>query len=240
MTATIPSRRRQDARYRGVVYGLDVLDHHTGQIVRNDYVGQTRQRGRGRENQHRDDQPWADLIVGSPKVLWEGLCTDGELDKMERQFIQNPPDGQARPRLNWQLNEDNPHQIPKWVLVQQRHDRDDREGLPRWVPAKQRQRESLLEWGTPAVASRPYPAVRPAWSSRRKHLTGLAIAWAVLTLAGWVALLTFGQWTRIPAVAIPVAALVLPVWVWAGAPLRKRGRRKAMRRVRKRLQWRRK
>ncbi|GGN39357.1 hypothetical protein FHR83_006736 [Actinoplanes campanulatus] len=238
MTATYSSRRRADARYRGVVYGLDVIDHDTGQIVRNDYVGQTRQRGRGRENQHRDSQPWADLIVGSPRVLWEGLCTDVELDEMERLFIQEPPTGE-RPRLNWLLNEDNPRHVPKWVLVDQRHERDDREGRPRWVPVDERRREGLLEWESAPVQPTRQPKVRRPWSSRRRHLTGLGVAQAVLLLAGWLALLVYGQWRQETALAVVVASLVLPVWVWAGCPIRRRGRRKAAARVRKRLQWRR-
>ena len=94
MTAT--QNPRTQRAYRGVVYGIDVLDHTTGQIVRNDYVGQTRQRGRAREMQHRDTQPWSDLIVGSPRVLWEGVCTDEQLDDVERQLIQ---DVEVRPRL---------------------------------------------------------------------------------------------------------------------------------------------
>jgi hypothetical protein len=237
VTATSATRRRTDARYRGVVYGVDVLDHHTGQIVPNDYVGQTRQKGRARENQHRDTQPFSDRIVGSPRVLWEGLCTDAELDEMERHFIQDVPVGQ-RPRLNWLLNEDNPHQIPKWVQVEQRHQRDDAEGRPRWVPPDQREKVSLLEWDTAPAFAGPRP-VRKPWNSRRKHLTGLGIAWLNLTLAAWIGLLVYRPWMVETVIAAPFAALAVTVWVWAGCPLRRRGRRKAMRRVRKRLQWRR-
>jgi len=233
MTATSPARRRTDARYRGVVYGLDVLDHHTGQIVPNDYVGKTRQKGRARENQHRDDQPFSDRIVGSPRVLWEGDCTEVELNEMERRFIQDVPTEQ-RPRLNWKMNEDNPYQIPKWVQVEQRHERDDREDRPRWVPSDQRARSSLLDWDTPApVAVRQLP--RRRWSSRRKHLTGLVVAWAVLTFAGWISLAVYDVLNRYAMIAVVLAGLWLSVWVWAGVPVTSRGLDKAERRARKRL-----
>jgi len=233
VTATY--QRRSSTAYRGVVYGIDVLDHLTGQKMPDDYVGQTRQRGRARENQHRDDQPWSDLIVGSSHVLWEGICTDTELDEMERRFIQ---DAEVRPRLNWKLNEDNPRHIPKWVLLEQRHERDQAAGRPLWVPPDQRARESLLEWpDRGGVVSKPLPPRPPArpWSSRRKHLTGLAVAVATLIPAAWIALAVLGRWFVEAWWLIPLACAALTAWVWAGCPVRKRGRRKARSRVKKRL-----
>ncbi|MEU4558492.1 hypothetical protein AB0F72_08880 [Actinoplanes sp. NPDC023936] len=227
-----------DARYRGVVYGLDVLDHETGLLVENDYVGKTRQKGRARENQHRDTQPFSDRIVGSARVLWEGMCTEAELDEMERRFIQEPPSG-VRPRLNYLLNEDNPHQIPKWVQVEQRHERDDAAGRPRWLPADERRRDSLLDWDGGQPIARPPAAVRRVpWSSRRKHLTGLAIGWAALTFAAWIVLAVKNVFTQTNMLAAIPAALVFEVWVWAGVPLPfwRWSRRSAARRVRKRLQ----
>jgi len=231
---TATARPRQQARYRGVVYGIDVIDHVTGEIVRNDYVGQTTQRGRGRENQHRDDQPWADLIVGSPRALWEGVCTDAELDEMERRFIQDVP---VRPRLNWQLNEDNPHHIPKWVLVEQRHERDDREGRPRWVPPKQRTRDSLLEWGECPAPSVPRtrPPARASWRPWQQHVVGLGVAQVLLSVAGWIVLAVKGMWVPEAWWAVPAAVLAVTVWAWLGFPVRRQGRRKAVRRLKRRL-----
>lgn len=223
---TTTARSRQRTRYRGVVYGIDVLDHVTGRLMPNDYVGQTRQRGRGRENQHRDDQPWSDLIVGSPRVLWEGVCTDAELDEMERRFIQDVP---VRPRLNWQLNEDNPQHIPKWVLVEQRHERDDRAGRPRWVPAKQRQRDSLLEWverpgqgvsrRSSSSESRPSSSVRKKprrkrLPARQRRLVGWTMAWLVFALSAWIGLAVAdaGGWQQ-TGVTAGVGSAALLAWL---------------------------
>ena len=232
MTATHNTRTQR--AYRGVVYGIDVLDHTTGQIVRNDYVGQTRQRGRAREMQHRDTQPWSDLIVGSPRVLWEGVCTDEQLDEMERRFIQ---DVEVRPRLNWKLNEDNPQHIPKWILIEQRHQRDDAEGRPRWVPAEERPRQSLVEWdAAPAVPGRPAMRARRRWRSWQKHLLGLAVAWLFATVGGWAAIAYRADLNLERTIAVPAAAAVLTVWVWLGCPLhRRRQWRTAWRRVKRRI-----
>lgn len=228
MTATYP--RRSSTRYRGVVYGIDVIDHLTGQVVRNDYVGQTRQRGRGRENQHRDDQPWSDLIVGSPRVLWEGLCNDAELDEMERRFIQDVP---VRPRLNWKLNEDNPQQIPKWVLEAQRLERE-----PGWVPGGQRRRGSLLEWHTGAPAGRaanmPVRARKP-WRPWQKHLLAVGVVWLVLTVVALSWLAHFDRLTQDSGLAAPVVALAAGVWGWFGFPLAGRRWRRRFRNARRRF-----
>lgn len=213
MTATYPARQR--TAYRGAVYGIDILDHHTGQVVPNDYVGQTRQRGRARENQHRDTQPFSDRIVGSPRVLWEGICTDEELDAIEREFIRK-----LRPRMNWIHNEDNPDQIPKWVQVEQRHERDDAAGVARWVPPDQRQRASLLEWEpvgrtvTSTAVCRP----RKRWRPWQRHLLGIGVTFLVLAGTGWTVLATQHLLDGSTAVADPIAAVVAAVWGWFGFP----------------------
>ncbi len=227
MTATSTTRRRTAARYRGVVYGLDVLDHHTAQVVPNDYVGKTRQKGRARELQHRDTQPFADRIVGSARVLWEGMCTEAELDEMERRFIQRPGEDPAlRPRFNFVLNEDNPHRIPKWVQVEQRHQRDDAAGVPRWVPPAQRDRSSLLDWDTPVAPVGRSKVRRSAdrkWTRREKHLAGIHIGWGVLSAAALIWVFVQGALTVQRAGGVCAAAYLIVWWVWAGCPIRSRG-----------------
>jgi hypothetical protein len=244
VTATSTSRRVTEARYRGAVYGLDVLDHHTGLVVVADYVGKTRQKGRARELQHRDTQPFSDRIVGSARVLWEGLCTEAELDEMERWFIQRPgEDPKVRPRLNYVWNEDNPHQVPKWDQVAQRHERDDAAGVPRWVPPDQRDRSSLLDWDTPMPGrSKADRVANRKWTRRERHLAGIHIGWAVLAVTAVVWLFTRGLLDLRSAGMVIAGAYPAAWWLWAGCPVRSRGIlgwRASRARARRRLQLRR-
>lgn len=231
MTATYPART--DEAYRGVVYGYDVVDHICGEIVHDDYVGQTRQRGKLRELQHRDRQPFSDRIVGGAHVLWEGICTDQELDEMERHFIQ---DVDRRPRLNEIMNEDNPHMISKAVQREQRWARDGALCRPRWVPYKQRTRESLLEWNTPdrPAYDRASPVrQRPAALTRaQKFAIGWGISWLGSTITVWLLALLWhlgsvGQ-TGIGSVLF-LPALLVTVWLLLLWNAGKRRRRKVWR-----------
>lgn len=229
MTATLPARSQ--TAYRGVVYGIDLLDHRTRQVTADDYIGQTRQRGRARENQHRDDKPWSDLIVGSSHVLWEGICTDAELDAIEKQLIV-----ERCPRMNWVHNEHNPNQVPKWVQLEQRHARDDAAGRPRWVPPDQRSRESLLDWdareSTRMVAVRPR-AVTRRWSSAQVKAVLWSSVWAVSTSVLWVGFHHYGLlngW-RQRALCACLLSTILWVWIRLGAPVTKRQWRRRRRRL---------
>lgn len=226
MTQVERPRLNTELRW-GQVYGVDLIDHEswmagTPVIVPNDYVGQTRQKGRARENQHRDSQPFSDLIVGSPRVLWEGWCTDEQLDEMERHFIQDVPLEQ-RPRMNWLLNERNSRQIPKWVQKEQRHARDDRRGDPCWEPSPYRPE---------TYGYRPPTATVRQWKPWQKQLVGWSAGWLTTTLTGWIFLVVrwdFGAWWHPPAIsATAVTALI--VWALCGFPLPKRQRRQRNRR----------
>ncbi len=228
---------RAQARYRGVVYGIDLLEHAsvmagTPVIVPNDYVGQTRQRGRGRENQHRDDKPWSDLIVGSPRVLWEGICTKDELDEMERRFIQDVP---VRPRMNWRLNEDNPEQVPKWVQLEQRHQRDDARSVPRWVEPARRARQSLLDWEPPQparVGAVRRVSVPRKWRPVQVKVGLWSMSWFLIASAAWGFLARNGLldgWQQRLVCGLIVAPLLI-VWSLAGAPISKRQWRRVRRR----------
>lgn len=236
MTATYPART--DKAYRGVVYGIDVIDHVTKLEVPNDYVGKTRQKGRLRELQHRDRQPFADRIVGDVHVLWEGICTDEELAEMERRFIQ---DAEVRPRLNVEMNEDNRHRIPKFRQIEQRHERDRALGRPLWVPYEQRSRDSLLEWQTP---DRPAYEQRSAGQRRvlkpwQKRLIAFARAlalrasvWAGSTLVVWLLALHWhlGGWRQaLTGAALFLPALLLTVLLIMSRTARKSTRRRFMR-----------
>lgn len=234
-------RPRPSVRRLSAVYGIDVIDHDSWmagrpKVMPNDYIGQTTQKGRARENQHRDDKPWSDLIVGSPRTLAEGVCTPDQLDGWERSFIKAGVDG-VRPRLNWIMNEDNPAQIPIPRQVEQRWARDDKAGRPRWVPLDQRTPASLLEWPTP----RPYAPPRPAKRWKPWQIkTGLwSTVWVLLTAGSWAGLahadLTVSWQTQ--GLSASLASLLMCLWGMAGAPITRRQRRAVRRRIRAR--WRR-
>lgn len=223
MTATY--QRRTDTRFRGVIYGFDLLDHETGLPVPDDYVGKTRQRGRKREMQHRSDKPWEDLIIGSSHVLWEGICDEDELDRMERQFIR-----ERRPRMNDKDNRWNPDRIDYGDQVAQRHERDDRRGCAPWVPLDQRQRDSLLDWDEAPPVPRVVVPVRREWKAWEKALA----AWLAVLLGGWIALVyyfDFAQWWQPPAISgiTPPAMVALVAWL-LGRDKPKRSRKRGRRR----------
>lgn len=239
VTATYPARAAR--AYRGVIYGYDILDHETDVVVPNDYRGKTRQRGKLRELQHRERQQFADRIVGSANVLWEGICTDEELAEMERRFIQ---DAEVRPRLNVEMNEDNPHRIPKWKQIEQRHERDRAAGRPLWVPYEQRTRESLLEWDTP---DRPaYERASPVRQRRselkpwQKRTIGWGSAWLVSTLVLWLLDLLrwhLGGWVRTLVTAALAVAMVLAFlyrWSSLGFPMTGKSWSRAARQAKRR------
>lgn len=227
MTATVCDR----TRYRGVVYGIDLLDHESvvagaPEIVADDYVGKTRQRGRGRENQHRDDKPWADLIIGSSHVLWEGICDEDELDRREVALIRD-----RAPRMNDRDNRWNRERIDYATQIRQRHERDDLAGRPRWQSVEERQRESLLEWDPLDKPLPPRYGHKPArpWKPWQKLLLRWGIAWLVGFVAGWVELTRRWDFTerwQAPAISATTVLAVL-VWLWLGAPplTKKRWRR---------------
>jgi len=230
----------------GQIYGIDVQDHQSwmgnpdhARLVRNDYIGQTRQKRRARENQHRDDKPWEDLIVGSPRVLWEGWCTNEQLDEMERQFIQDVPLEQ-RPRLNYLLNEGNPRRIPKYTQVEQRHARDARRGETPWQPTPYR----AEAYGyAPASARANVRQVRKPWTRGRKHLLGWSITYATLALTGWILLAAHhqGGWKQTgtaSAILSMIVVCLLARWVWLGCPVTKEQRRRVKKR-RAARKWRR-
>lgn len=118
----------------GIVYGIVV--RHRGQIYLG-YVGQTRQKLEAREQQHREWQPWGDIIVGRAFVLAQGFWTDRELDTHEEFFIRHGVliEGNAcatRPLYNIIHNTDNVARVLPWVVLAERHKRE-----PGWSPPRQ-------------------------------------------------------------------------------------------------------
>ena len=113
----------------GIIYRFDTLSPDRPEVECG-YIGQTVRRITTREDEHRGDKPWSDLIVGSPYVIWESDdCTPAELDAAELEMIQH-----HRPRYNYQGQEGAPWAVAKWDQVSQRHARDREKGLPPWEP----------------------------------------------------------------------------------------------------------
>ncbi|MEU4558491.1 hypothetical protein AB0F72_08875 [Actinoplanes sp. NPDC023936] len=112
-----------------IVYGFRTLDPFTLSSIELGYVGQTRQGLRSREFTHRDEQPWADIIVGSAYIIAAGSWTDSELDQVEQWSIFA-----MKPRYNVSFNQGNEGRIPPEVAVAQRLARDRVRGVPLWRP----------------------------------------------------------------------------------------------------------
>lgn len=115
-------------RRPGRVYQFRVLDTETGAVVCG-YVGQTFRTLAEREEEHRGDKPWSDLIVGSIQLVEEGEYTPDELDAAELGWI-----GRLMPLFNYEGQEGAAHAVPKWVQLDQRQERNTAAGLPPWEP----------------------------------------------------------------------------------------------------------
>jgi hypothetical protein len=118
---------RPGARH-GFVYALDCLDPESGTVVLG-YVGQTFRSLAEREREHRGDKPWADLIVGSIRALWEGDPTEAELDDLERSYIQD-----LKPLYNVAEQKGAAWAIPLRTQIMARHQRDRDAGRSLWSP----------------------------------------------------------------------------------------------------------
>lgn len=180
MTVTARPVDRAKIKRPGIVYACDVLDHKTGKIMPMDYIGQSRRKLKTREAEHRDCQPWSDLIKGSFYVIARGMWDDDELDEQERAAI-----ARHRPRLNYKENLDNPDRIPKWDQRDQRWERDDAEGQPRWVHPDDR-----VPVVDPVVVSVPADAVGPVTLWKPWQIAaGIWLAvWVALSSLVWVLL----------------------------------------------------
>lgn len=228
MTQTLRRTPRQRTTGRlGFVYAYDtlVVDEH-GMVANTGievgYVGQTVQRLSARDDQHRGIaggpdgspakcQPFSDLIVGSVRIVEQGMWTDAELDERERFHIER-----LRPRYNKSLNESNPLRVPIYVARQHRDARDAARGVApqTWQPTR-------------VPASRRRLAKRVLLSPLTWWLAGWLTAAALLLFAvSWLADKAGQNWTlgdrSLTAAALATASVG---WLWWRLSGRRRWRR---------------
>lgn len=229
MTVPLTRRRSRDELRPGHVYGYLTLNHSDRTVIEFGYAGQSCQRRGARDAQHRDGQPWEDLIVGSPQVIADGWWTADELDRIELAVIagdwsrvrrlaeveaarRGVAPGLAglracasagqRPRYNVLGNEDNPGRIVPWVARRQRWERDAALGRLRWVPPEERAPEDRL-W---------VPARRRSWRVRWTGWHAVVPSWALLSVLVWA--VAGGMWDAVAA-AVPEAR---PAVGWSPVP----------------------
>lgn len=184
----VPRQRRDPRqRYRGLVYGIPTLpvDQH-GRVIPGaapvlGYVGKSRQTVWQREQQHRADQPFGDLICGGSWVIEEGVWTEEELDAREQHYIRCgvvlvPGQRPQRPVYNHDHNLGNPERIEIWRARQHRQVRE-----PGWQPPPKGARVVVQ----PTARRRWWPSVR--WTRSRIRMVALAVLWTALAAAFWAA-----------------------------------------------------
>jgi hypothetical protein len=205
-TRPYPTRPRTTGVRLGIVYGFRTLEHPGRGRVMLGYVGQTVQAVGARERQHRDAQPWSDLIVGEALILAQGWWTPAELDAQEAGYIRA-----LRPLYNYEYNGRNPHRIPIPVAREQRWARDDAAGRPRWQPGE---RTQLGGGRVPMTQSRKHLRVR--WTRRRVRAALLAGSWLLLAVAATV---WFARVVPLSSAAMAgmIAATAVLLVGWGGA-----------------------
>lgn len=198
----------------------------TGQVVLG-YIGETGRQPFERLLEHLATQPWFDTVVRwevDERVFYGKAAVEAAEAAAIRAEL---------PLYNYEYNLDNPQRIEIWRAKEQRWARDAQRGRRAWAPAANSVAAAPARpRGKPAVKAKP-------WSSRRKHLTGVGVAWLASMILGWTLRAYYAELTEQWWWGIPAAALTVTVWVWSGCPVTKRGRREAWRRVKKRMRGRR-
>lgn len=214
MTVTSPRSATTALRRRSAVYGIPVLavDEHGIPLpvptVVVGYIGQTVQTVKTREDQHREDQPFGDLIVAGSWTIEEGYWTAEELDERERHYIRSgvpltPGGRQQRPIYNYHHNEGNPQRIEIWRAIKHRQVRE-----PGWVKPTQPGQVRIPRQRAPQpVAYRAGSWLSRWWGRRRWWVLGLSAVWVVLFAgACWVARRVWDGWDVATAGAVSATA----------------------------------
>lgn len=202
MTATFPQQRRTRVRRPGKVYAYLTLRHNDPSVIEFGYAGQTRQQHRGRDTQHRDEQPWSDLIVGDPIVIADGWWSDKELDAIEQAVIagdwakvldlaaaeyqRRTGNRNAQPPVGGMRSVQQHGMRPRYNID---HNMDNPDRIPPWeAQAQRRQRDArrgVTEWQP-----------RPPIPSRAPETALLPLTVWQLWLVAWVPLwCVAGVWT---------------------------------------------
>lgn len=206
MTTTLPRPplRSTKTKRRGIVYGFYVTHPITGEVCWG-YVGQTRQQIWEREDQHREDKPWADTIVGDSYVdaitgrvyqaveLARGEWDDAELDDCELHYIR-----MLRPLYNIVGNRANPCRVKPWDAKKQRHQRDRIAGRPLWRP--QPHRVPLRRPDSVGYVPRRHPA------PFRINWVAVLLAQVWILMVGGLVWATGGNWTV--GLALPTGVFI--------------------------------
>jgi hypothetical protein len=225
MTATMPQawELKSCRLYRFRVYHPDdmLLPVEARRVVLG-YVGETLRMPLARLIEHLYDQPWADTIVGWEVDPREFIGKTAVL-KAEAEAIRD-----EKPLYNVKGNERNDKRIIPPDAIRQRRARDAAAGAGRWAHPDDR---------SPGVARAPrVQAPRPnrRWTSGQRRFVAWSTGWMVVTVTGWTTLVwrwNFIAWWHPAAIASGVA-LMLTVWLWSGAPITRRQRRRALRKLR--------
>ncbi|MER7166738.1 hypothetical protein ABT336_11840 [Micromonospora sp. NPDC000207] len=248
-TGRIPRQRTGgDERRRSVVYGIPTLpvDRATGAVIPGQppivgYIGKSVQTVWQRQQQHRDSQPFSDLICGGSWPIEEGYWTPAVLAAREEWWIRHGAvlvAGQKpqRPVYNYEHNTGNPDRIEVWRAVEHRQRRE-----PGWMPP--------AKDGTPRTpAAAPGPVARwwadrqrnvaRWWVKHRARIAAWTALWLALSVGAWW-LRTSGTWTGLGAVgeAAGLGSCAWAVIAWrvhkGTRPRRRRTRRPARGRARR-------
>jgi hypothetical protein len=119
--------------------------------VRKGYVGQTRQKWQDRWDQHRygkggryvcEPQVWADTWVRAYPIMKMRPISDYKLDVAEGLAM-----GKHKPLYPYLLNQNNPHQIPKWEAKRLREERDRLGGAAKLIAMAKANQRGRTWWG---------------------------------------------------------------------------------------------
>lgn len=198
-----------------------------------DYVGQTIRELAVRAGEHTENQCWADLIIGQPVIIEQGMW-----DKKVRDGKEIGAIADLKPRFNRQHNEHNDRRIEIWRQVELRRARDQALGRQPWLPLEQRMRAV-----DPAIAGPALQELRPpmevvldvllwgyrqvaSWRPVARLALLVVVTWMTATTAGGYALLRWG-WPPAYAWLISVSVnLAVGLSICRPDPRRRRRRRR--------------